>query len=174
MKTRQKKAMKTKGASAAPVSVARGMLKEVDVMVKPGVPLGARFEYRNNSLIIQSFTPQSLLPGEGVEVGMSLSHVDNESVIGYEQPQVLELLTRRAHQMKLVKFTGLPRNFEMNDSSPDRGRMEAKYGLDALAAASAGSLNGTSPELVLPSISLTPCLTLLIVGHCGLTPGADS
>lgn len=46
--------------------------------------------------------------------------------------------------------------------------------VDALAAASAGSLNGTSPELVLPSISLTPCLTLLIVGHCGLTPGADS
>lgn len=144
MKTRQKKAMKTKGASAVPVSVARGMLKEVDVMVKPGVPLGARFEYRNNSLIIQSFTPQSLLPGEGVEVGMSLSHVDNESVIGYEQPQVLELLTRRAHQMKLVKFTGLPRNFEMNDSSPDRGRMEAKYGLDALAAARAERGNGGS------------------------------
>lgn len=132
MPVKKARLMKEKGAS----SVARGMLKEVDVVVKPGAPLGATFEYRNGALIVKSFTPQSALPGEGVVVGMALSHVENEAVIGYDQPAILNLLTRNAHELKMVKFTGLPK-FEPKDDSFERGRMEAKYGLDALAAARA-------------------------------------
>ena len=141
MPVKKNKARPMKGQS-----MARGMLKEIDVIVKPGAPLGAVFEYRNGALIVKSFTPQSALPGEGVVVGMALSHVENEAVIGYDQPAITNLLTRNAHELKMVKFTGLPK-FEPKDDSVERGKMEAKYGLDALAAARADrGIIGIAPK----------------------------
>ena len=78
-------------------------------MVEPGAPLGASFEYKNGALMVKEFADGSLLPGEGIEIGMSLSHIQNEMVIGYSQSEVLNLLKRRTNELKVIRFSGIQR-----------------------------------------------------------------
>ena len=83
--------------------MSKGMLREIEVIVEPGAPLGASFEYKNGALTVKDFADGSLLP-RGIEIGMNLSHIQNEMVIGYSQSEVLDLLKRRTNELKVIRF----------------------------------------------------------------------
>lgn len=156
---------KKKKKGKAKVKEKRPATQRTRVLARPNQPLGTSFEYdlaARAMRVTEFVSPDSVVCRSGVKVGMHLTEVDDLSVVGLKQDDVVFMLQRKAGSLRELLFEEVQVSAPVNDRSVLRTRSAASSSTAPHISTDEKEDSSQSrqlPQLTSPTTSSSPIRT---------------